>query len=250
MKAYVLTAVLVLVGVTGCSSVPDDPYADPRDPYEEFNRDMWDVNESLDEHVLWPVARTYGKLPQPVRTGMLNAAENLSEPSNLVNNALQGKFKDAGVSFWRFVINSTVGVLGIFDIATPMGLDQRDEGFGETLASWGVGDGPYVMLPGLGPTVPTDRGADIAYGYYVEPIDLAGPISIFRFSVKALEMRLRLQDQYALMENSLDPYSFIREAYYQNWRDRVYDGNPPPVAEPEFDDFEELDEDFYDQFDE
>ncbi len=248
MKAYVVPVLMLVLGLGGCATAPDDPYANPRDPFEEVNRDVWDFNEALDENVLWPVARTYGKIPQPVRTGILNAAENLGEPSYLVNNALQGKFKDAGVTFWRFLINSTVGVVGIFDVATPMGLTVREEGFGETLASWGVADGPYLMLPAMGPTVPVDRGGDVVDGLYFPLDDLNTPISIARFTVKALEMRIRLQEQQALMENSLDPYSFVREAYFQNWRDKVYDGNPPAeVSEDEG--LEDLGDDFYDQFD-
>ncbi|WP_417688083.1 VacJ family lipoprotein [Pseudidiomarina sp.] len=249
MKHYLLAGMIAVLGLSGCATAPDDPYADPRDPFEEVNRDVWDFNEALDENVLWPVARTYGKIPQPVRTGLLNAAENLGEPSYLVNNTLQGKFKDAGISFWRFLINSTVGVVGIFDVAGEMGLTRREEGFGETLASWGVGDGPYVMLPAMGPTVPVDRGGDLVDGWYFPLDDLNTPVSVARVAIKALELRLRLQEQQALMENSLDPYSFVREAYYQSWRNKVYDGNPP-AEEADPSEPEDLGDDFYDQFDE
>ncbi|RUO61852.1 VacJ family lipoprotein [Pseudidiomarina insulisalsae] len=248
MKNSILAVVLAVVGLSGCASAPDDNYTDPRDPFEDVNRDLWDFNQAFDENVIWPVARTYGKIPQPVRTGLLNAAENLEEPSYLVNNVLQGKFKDAGVSFWRFLINSTVGVVGIFDVATPMGLTVREEAFGETLASWGVGNGPYLMLPVVGPTVPVDRGGDIVDGLYFPLDDLSTPTSIARFTIKALELRLSLQEQERLMENALDPYSFVREAYFQRWRDDVYEGNPPAEATNEGEP-EDLGDDFYEQFD-
>ncbi|MDN7124620.1 VacJ family lipoprotein [Pseudidiomarina terrestris] len=248
MKAYFLPILIVLLGLSGCATAPDDNYSNPRDPFEEFNREAWDFNQSLDDYVVWPVARTYGKIPQPVRTGLLNAAENLGEPSHLLNNTLQGKFKDAGVSFWRFLINSTVGVLGVFDVATPMGLTVREEAFGQTLAVWGVSDGPYLMLPALGPTVPVDRGGDVVDGLYFPLDDLNSPLSIARLSIKLLEKRLQLQEQQALMQNSLDPYSFVREAYFQNWRDQVYDGNPPAELTEE-EGLEDLGDDFYDQFD-
>lgn len=244
MQLRMIGVVFVSLVLTACAASPDkDMYADPRDPFEEINRDLWDLNRELDDAILWPAARTYGKLPQPVRTGLLNAAENLSEPSSLVNNVLQGKVTDAGVTFWRFAINSTVGVFGLFDVASPLGLSRRDEGFGETLAFWGIGDGPYLMLPALGPTVPTDRGGDLVDGLYFPLDDLSTPLSVARFVIKGLDTRLQLQEQEELLENSLDPYSFVREAYYQRWRDKVFDGNPPPTEAEE-----ELDEDFYDQF--
>lgn len=242
---------VALLMLSGCASAPseDARFTDERDPFEEVNRDIWDFNEALDEKVIWPVASTYSNVPQPIRTGLLNTAENLSEPSYLVNNVLQAKPVDAGVSFWRFVINSTVGILGIFDVATEMGITRREEGFGETLAYWGMPDGPYLMLPAAGPTVPIDRGGDLVDGLYFPLDNLSTPVSALRTMVKALELRIRLQEQEQLMENSLDPYSFVREAYFQNWRDKVYDGNPPPLETNDEEDFEELDESFYEQFD-
>ncbi|WP_369743542.1 VacJ family lipoprotein [Pseudidiomarina sp. PP-1MA] len=241
VKKYLL---IVLAGLTlaGCASTPEDEWADPRDPFEDFNRDMWDFNEQLDEAILWPAAKAYGEIPQPVRTGLRNVADNLGEVSWFVNNLLQGKVMDAGSTFWRFSINSTVGVLGIFDVATPLGIEAKEESFGETLASWGVTEGPYVMLPGLGPTVPIDRGGDVVDGMYFPIDNLNGPTSVARLLVKALDTRLRLQEQQALMENSLDPYGFVKEAYFQNWQHKVYDGNPPQTET------DELDDDFYDQF--
>ena len=247
MKFWKLGIAIIVLGLGGCASAPDDPYADPRDPFEQVNREVWDFNQTLDDYVIWPAAQAYGTIPQPVRTGLLNAAENLGEPSHFVNNTLQGKFKDAGVTFWRFLINSTVGVLGVFDVATPMGLTVRDEGFGETLAVWGVSDGPYLMLPGMGPTVVLDRGGDVVDGMYFPIDDLSTPLTIGRLAIRALALRLRLQDQKSLMENSLDSYSFVREAYFQNWRDNVYDGNPP-VEEQDPSELEDLGDDFYDQF--
>lgn len=242
----VLLALGITLLVSGCSSSPDDPYADPRDPFETVNRDMWDFNQDLDEAILWPAAQAYGKIPEPGRRGLRNVVDNLGEPSYLLNNALQGKVTDAGVSLWRFAINSTVGIFGIFDVASDIGLSARPESFGETAASWGIGDGPYLMLPGLGPTVVIDRGGDVVDGMYFPIDNLDGGVSFTRLVIKALDTRLRLQEQQALMENSLDSYSFVREAYFQNWRNKVYDGNPPPEpVQPE----DELDDDFFDQFD-
>jgi len=241
-----LLMALLAVMVSGCSSSPNDPYADKRDPFETLNRDLWDFNQDLDEAILWPAAQAYGTIPEPGRRGLRNVVDNLGEPSHLLNNVLQGKVSDAGVSFWRFAINSTVGVLGIFDVATDIGLQRRPESFGETLARWGTADGPYVMLPGLGPTVVIDRSGDIVDGMYFPIDNLDGGVSFARLVIKALDTRLRLQEQQSLMDNSLDSYSFVREAYFQNWRNKVYDGNPPPLPQAEED---QLDDDFFDQFD-
>lgn len=246
MTNRMLWALAIVLLVSGCSTSPDDPYADPRDPLENLNRDIWDFNQELDEAILWPAAQAYGKIPEPGRRGLRNVVDNLGEPSYLLNNALQGKVTDAGVSLWRFAINSTVGIFGIFDVASDIGLSARPESFGETAASWGVGDGPYLMLPGIGPTVVIDRGGDVVDGMYFPIDNLDGGVSFTRLVIKALDTRLRLQEQQALMENSLDSYSFVREAYFQNWRNKVYDGNPPPEpVRPE----DELDDDFFDQFD-
>ncbi|RUO41547.1 hypothetical protein CWE22_05130 [Pseudidiomarina aestuarii] len=239
----VLGAALVL---GGCATAPDDPYADPRDPFEETNRSVWKFNDALDKAVLKPAALAYGKIPEPGRQGLRNVVDNLEEPASFVNNLLQGKVSDAGVTLWRFTINSTIGLAGLFDVATPMGLTQRQEGFGEVLATWGVGSGPYLMLPLVGPTVPVDRGGDVVDGLYFPLDNLSGPVSAGRWIVKALDTRLRLMEQDRLMENSLDSYSFLREAYFQNWRNKVYDGNPPPEPVPDYE--EDLGDDFYDQF--
>ena len=243
MKKWSLLVAAVLLA-SGCASAPqDDPWADSKDPYEDFNRSMWEFNEELDDAVLRPAAKAYGHIPKPVRTGLLNAAENLDEVSSLVNNALQGKAVDAGVSFWRFAINSTVGVLGIFDVATAIGIERREEGFGEVLATYGVPDGPFLMLPALGPTVPVDRGGDVVDGMYFPLDDLNSPYSVARWVIKGLDARLQLIELEPMLEESLDPYSFVKESYYQRWLDKKFDGNPPPPPEEE-----ELSEDFYDQF--
>lgn len=237
--------VVVLCGsliVSACSSTPDDPYADPRDPYENFNRDMWDFNEALDENIVRPAAVGYSKIPQPIRSGMYNMVRNLDEVANTVNHGLQGEFGNAGSSIGRFLINSTVGLLGFFDVASELGLAEHDEDFGEVLATWGVPDGPFIMLPGIGPTVPIDRGGDIVDGTYFPLDNITSPWNIVRVAIKGLETRVRLMDQEQVLENSLDPYSFVKEAYLQRWRSKVYNGNPPPEPVDEFDDFDDFDE--------
>lgn len=225
---------LVLV-VSGCSSAPDDPYADKRDPLEDVNRVVWDFNQEVDEAVIKPTAEAYENIPAPVRHSLYRAFENLQEPWSFLNNLLQGKPKDASITVGRFFFNSTIGLLGLLDPATEMGLTKREESLGETLALWGVPDGPYLMLPLLGPTVLIDRGTDWVDGNYFPYTEVDSDWDIPRYTVKGLEMRLRLRDQEQVLENSLDPYTFVKEAYFQNWRYNVYDGNPPQQPADEFD---------------
>jgi len=245
LRYALVAAAAVLLGA--CSTTPDDPYADERDPFEEVNRDLWDFNQSLDEYVISPAADVYENVPQPNRSGLYNMVENLDEPSSTVNNILQAKFADAGRSVGRFLVNSTVGLLGFFDVATQMGIERRQETFGEVLAVWGVGDGPYIMLPGAGPTVALDGAGSWLDGEYF-PFDLLSwPMDIVRYTVKGLELRIRLREQEQVLENSLDSYAFIKETYFQNWRNKVYDDNPPAMDD-EFDD-SQFDESYDDSFD-
>lgn len=240
-----LTAAVAMVVLSGCSSTPDDPYADKRDPFEDVNRVMWDFNQEVDEAVIKPAADVYKKVPEPIRTSLHNAFENLQEPWSVVNNVLQGKPTGAAVSAGRFFFNTTIGLLGLLDPATEMGLTKREESLGQTLAVWGVPDGPYLMLPIAGPTVLIDRGTDWVDGNYFPYTEIDSDWDIPRYTVKGLRARLSLSKQEQMLENSLDSYTFVKEAYFQNWRYQVYDGNPPPEEDEgneSFDDFEEFEE--------
>ncbi|RUO26350.1 hypothetical protein CWE09_06470 [Aliidiomarina minuta] len=239
MKSWRLIFCLIgIFFVAGCSSTPDNneqeeagqefEFGDERDPFEEFNRRMWSLNRNiLDPFFITPAANVYSKTPQPVRRGIYNMTENLTEPPSVVNNLLQGKPKSAVVSVGRFVVNSTVGLLGFFDVATHMGLEQDRETFGETLAVYGTPDGPYVMLPGLGPTVVIDRGGDFVDELYSPTMYLNFYVNVARFALRGLEQRIQLQEVEGILENSLDEYSFVRETYFSYWQDKVYDGDPP-----------------------
>ncbi len=233
---WVILASTLALGA--CSSQPDDPYADPRDPFEDTNRAVWDFNRELDKAVIKPAAEVYENVPEPVRNSLYRALENLQEPWSFVNNVLQGQFKDAGVTAGRFFFNSTIGLLGLLDPATEMGLTKREESLGQTLAVWGVPNGPFLMLPVLGPTVVIDRGTDWVDGNYFPYTEISDDWDIPRYTIKGLSLRLRLREQEQVLDNSLDPYTFVKEAYYQNWNYEVYDGNPPPDVEA---DAEEVD---------
>lgn len=252
VKAKILLVSLMLL-LGGCSSTQDERVAaeqnnvetDERDPIENFNRPIFDFNwKVLDEYILKPVATGYGNyVPAPVRTGLLNVALNLEEPVTLVNDVLQFKIKDAGVATGRFLINSTVGILGIFDVAGKMGLERKEEDFAQTLGYWGVGHGAYLMLPGYGPSTAKDLTGDIVDATYFGFNMLSLPQSILKLTIKTLDTRVDLMSQEQLLNDAIDPYLFTKELYLQRQEYKMYDGEVPE-KEDEFDDidFDELDD--------
>jgi phospholipid-binding lipoprotein MlaA len=211
------------------------------DPFESVNRAFWTLNwDYLDKYLLRPVSVTYAKYtPNPIRKGLLNAAENLEEPASVVSNLLQGKPEGSIVSLGRFVINSTVGLLGTIDVANRIGLERKEEELSETFGVWGIGTGPYLMFPGLGPTELRSLAGDTIDSLYFPLADLNIYVSIIRVGIKALESRASLVDQEQLINNSLDPYALVREIYFQDLEFRVKDGNVETLE----DDFE-IDEEF------
>lgn len=251
--------ILAAVVLSGCSSVPDQEaseaslqvsdavsnsvaesttdepdfdFSDPRDPFESFNRPIWEfTRNTLDPYFILPVANAYERVPSPIRRGLYNMTDNLNEPASFVNNILQLKMKDAFTTVGRFAINSTVGLLGFFDVADKWGIKEQKETFGETLAVYGVGTGPYIMLPGIGPTVVTDRGGDFADDLVWPAPVLSWQVSAARLVFRSLEQRIELKQLEPMLENSLDEYSFVREAYFSYWKDKVHDGNPPVEAD-------------------
>ena len=127
-----------------------------RDPFEDFNRKTFEFNEKLDENILKPIAQTYSKFPPKFKNGVSNFFNNLEDVETSINQLLQGKPKKSINDLTRFIINSTIGLAGFIDVASKIGLDRHEEDFGQTLAVWGVGQGPYIMLPGLGPSTLRD----------------------------------------------------------------------------------------------
>ena len=189
------------------------------DPYEHFNRNMFAVHESVDKAVIEPVARGYRFVtPQPVRTGLANFLHNLHSPVIFVNDVLQGEAKRAGVTAARFGINSTIGVLGIFDPASSMGLERHDEDFGQTLAVWGVPSGAYLWVPVVGPTTVRDGFGslvDIAMDPFTwAEYDHKVAVNTTRVVTEGVSTRESLLDSVdEVRENSLDPYVTFRTTY-------------------------------------
>lgn len=220
---------------------------DERDPFESINRTFWHFNwEYGDKYILKPTSEFWvAYVPSPVRTGLYNAALNLNEPFSAVNNLLQLKFNRATQNTSRFLINSTLGVFGLFDVAKHTGLIREEEEFGEVLATYGVPEGPYLMLPALGPTSVRDETGDFVDSYYWPLAVIDFWPNVVRNLIIVLETRSKLSEQEALLNESLDPYEFVKNAYFQNIQYRIYDGNPPIVIdENEEEELDDLLEDF------
>lgn len=195
------------------------------DPWESWNRKVFGFNDTLDRWALKPVAKGYRAVtPKPVRRSVRNVFRNAGEGRNLVNNLLQAKFHDAGVDVSRFMLNTTFGLFGVFDVATKMGLQGNNEDFGQTLGKWGVESGPYLVLPLLGPSTLRDAPAMIPDTYtMVFPYISRHSVRYGVAGVQIVSIRESLLDTEKLMGG--DKYSFIRNAYLQNREYRVNDGD-------------------------
>jgi phospholipid-binding lipoprotein MlaA len=224
-------------------------YADPRDPFEAFNRSMWDFNYNyLDRYLLRPIVVGYDTvMPDVAQEGLYNALKNLDEPVSVWTNLLQGKFMWSLNAAGRFVINSTVGLLGIYDVAYYMGLERKQDTLSEVFGYYGVPDGPYAMLPVFGPKVMREvvvQGTEYALRYFVPEFNaLYFPMNnvnvwhgLAKWSLESIHERKLLFVTEGLIENAIDPYLFVKEAYLKNVAYRVYDGNPPVIEDSEPDD--------------
>jgi phospholipid-binding lipoprotein MlaA len=227
-----LLAALALLLAGGCATVPAGGNAAPApiDPWENWNRKVFAFNDTLDTKVLKPVAETYRKVvPSFVRTGISNVLGNLYDIWSAANHLLQGKVQMSLEMGMRVVTNSIVGLGGLLDPASEMGLTRRQEDFGQTLGRWGVANGPYMVLPFFGPSTVRD-------GFGLLADRMASPSSLpeterGRFAVNGIELintRTNLLDAGNLVDQvALDKYSFFRDAYLARRRDAVYDGAPP-----------------------
>ena len=252
----ILMVSFIIMLATGCSSTLDQTKTvetnGPSDPLESINRPFWTFTwEYADKYVLRPTSQAYvDYFNEDVRTGLYNIAMNLNEPSTIINNLLQGKFEDAAKSTGRFLLNSTIGVFGIFDPASDFGWTRKQEEFGEVLGRYGIGDGPYLVLPAMGPSSIREEVGDYVDRYYWPLAVLDFWPNVFRTAVIALETRSKLTDQEQLIDNSVDSYEFVKYAYFQNMKFKVHDGNPPIEVDEEdeqeleafMEEFEEIDQ--------
>jgi phospholipid-binding lipoprotein MlaA len=210
----------------------------PRDPLEPVNRGIYTFNEALDTTLLRPAAELYrGLVPRIVRTGVHNVFSNINDVIVALNNLLQGKVVNAASDTGRILVNTTVGLLGIFDVATPLGLQKHEEDFGQTLGRWGVGDGPYIVLPIFGPSNVRDAFG-LVVDVYTDPLSYVEPTRDRNiiWGVRAVNRRSELLDASKILETAaLDPYQFVRDAYLQRRRNLIYDGNPPKEKDEDVD---------------
>jgi len=226
--------------VVGCATLdnPGESAAtsnSENDPFENFNRGVWRFNEKLDSVALKPLARGYTKaVPRPVRNRVTSFFSNLSEPKTIVNSLLQGKIGLAYQDAWRFLINTTVGVVGLFDVAGRAGLVKHSEDFGQTLAVWGVKDGPYLVLPLFGPSNVRDGFGRIPDSYLdpIDYIDDSGAQIVLR-ALSIVDGRARLLRVSRVLAMQLDPYLFLRESYRQRRHQAIYDGANGGTREPD-----------------
>ena len=202
----------------------------PNDPYEGFNRTMFDIHEVVDRFVAKPVAQAYDKVsPLPVKAGVGNFFGNVGELWIGANNAMQGKFADAGVDIGRLLIDSTIGIFGLFDVASELGFEKHEEDFGQTMAVWGVGAGGYLFWPVIGPRTVRDT-AGWAVDSYVDPVGYIQTVSSRNgmAALRLVDVRASLLPADKVIEEAaIDKYDYIRSAYLQRRRNVIFDGRPP-----------------------
>ncbi len=227
-KSSTVALTVATVLLAGCASQPA-ANRHPQDPFERVNRATYRFNDALDRAILKPTARGYRFVtPDFVETGVSNFFDNLGYPTVIVNDMLQGKVKDTFKDTGRFLTNTTIGVGGLFDPASRLGMPEHDEDFGQTLGKWGLGGGPYLMIPFLGPATVrdgfgriVDQGTSVTT--YLEDDGLVYGLT----ALELLDTRARLLSAEGALEGAFDRYAILRSVYLQRREYQVYDGNPP-----------------------
>ncbi|MEO0368073.1 MAG: VacJ family lipoprotein [Pseudomonadota bacterium] len=236
----VLPIVCVLSLLSACSTLKESDavaLSSTSDPLSGVNRSIYAFNDGLDRAILKPVAEGYTTVvPEPARSGVSNFFSNLFEPLNIANNLLQGKFDRALSSTYRFVVNSTVGVAGLIDVADLHEVEETPEDFGQTLAVWGVGSGPYLMMPFFGPSNLRDGIARITSGFVYYPIseisdDSGVDLGLTILSTVDARAGLLGADEVLEQQGKEYKYDFLKTAYDQNRLNQIYDGKAPETEE-------------------
>jgi len=219
---------LLIILLSGCATTSNTE-TDPEDPFESFNRASYGFNSAIDKAILKPVAKGYDAVtPKPVKTGISNFFSNLDEIPTILNDILQGKFADAFSDTGRFLINTTLGLAGFIDVATDLGLEEHDEDFGQTLGAWGIESGPYLVLPFLGPSTIRDVVGQPVDSYsspkkYIDHVPTRNTV----YFIDLIDLRYRLLAIDSQLEDALDEYTFVRDAFLMRRQYQVYDGDPP-----------------------
>ena len=226
-KAFsALLIALLLSACAGQQTTMTDP---ERDPWEPFNRKIHGFNQGLDKVIMKPIARGYDAiLPEAPKRGVRNFFRNLAWPVTFLNLLLQGKIDEGMTATGRFLVNSTVGLLGFFDVASRAGIPYYDEDFGQTMAVWGWKDSRYLVVPFLGPNTLRDFAGRGFYGY-AHPVSYMVRVhNDYRpLIIDLITLRASLLPFEQELENASDPYVLIRDVWLQRREYQIYDGNPP-----------------------
>lgn len=228
--------VLVAAFLAGCATVAPTPSAQVSDPFEASNRQVFAVNDAVNQVALFPLVRAYrAVVPQPLQQGVVNGLVNLNEPTVFANNLLQGRGQAAFVTLQRFVVNSTIGIGGLFDVAAAGGLPRQSGDFGQTLYTWGAYESPFIVIPFLGPSTIRD-----GIGFGVDGALSPGLYGIYRanhiasYGVSGFDLARRLADLQLVDETAVDPYTRLRSVYYQTRRRELLEaiGRQDDVFDP------------------
>ncbi len=228
---------LVLAGASallaGCAAAPSRD-----DPFEPWNRAMYEVHQVVDGNLIKPVAEAYVRgTPEPIRTGVSNFFGNIDDLFTGINNVLEGRGDQAGDDFGRVLLNSTFGFLGVLDLASMVGINKDKKDFGITFGKWGVPQGPYFFVPLFGPTTVRD-GTGTVVRFFLSPIGHINEIPVRNslYAIGYLDTRAQALSAESVLDTAaLDRYRFLRNAYLKNRRYQVYDGKPPPEEDEDTD---------------
>lgn len=231
---------LMLLGATGCASLPAGHTASEHDPWERYNRAVFEFNDSLDRALIKPAAEVYRDyVPDLFQFLLRNFFANFRDAATAVHHLIQGKPAEAGVSAGRVLINSTIGFFGLGDPASELGLQKTNEDFGQTFGVWGAGPGPYFVLPVLGPSTVRDSLGTVL-DFRLDPMDAVvapGDGRTVSYGLIALDRRAAFIDAEGTIDAlSFDRYASIRDAFLARRRSQIYDGSPPPTPFEEFED--------------
>jgi phospholipid-binding lipoprotein MlaA len=233
-RVLAAVAVALAVALAGCATSPGKN----EDPWEPMNRSLYKVHDALDRAVLHPVTEGYVKIvPDFIRKGVSNVFNNIDDAFSAINGVLQWKLDKAGNDLGRVMVNSLFGVAGLIDVASDLGIERGNEDFGLTFAHWGLPPGPYLFVPGFGPTTIRD-GSGVIVRIATGPVSFIPDVNVRNvlWGVGFIDQRSQLLGVQEIVETAaLDKYAFIRNAYFQRRRYLFYDGKPPPEDEDEED---------------
>jgi phospholipid-binding lipoprotein MlaA len=243
VRAALLSVCLLIL--CGCATLPPGSKRDPRDPWERLNRTTYHINDVLDRAIMKPIAQTYAKAPQPIRTGLGNFWDNLDYPVTITNDLLQGQVKSFFSDIARFVFNSTFGIAGFIDVASMgNGLPKNNRDFGQTMGKWGVPPGPYIMVPVFGPYTVRDGIGSATVDTLANPRTYTSFwIATGLWAAEGVDHRARILYLEPMIQSAYDPYAFVRNAYLQNRDFKVHGAGSKNEEEQEQKLLEEAGED-------